>query len=44
VLLSPVHGRLAPADLSRWLLEDRLRARLQVQLHKLIWAPESRGV
>jgi 7-carboxy-7-deazaguanine synthase len=37
VLLSPVHGQLTPRALAEWLLEDRLQARLQVQLHKLLW-------
>jgi 7-carboxy-7-deazaguanine synthase len=44
ILLSPVHGVLDPKTLSEWLLEDRLPARLQLQLHKYIWAPETRGV
>jgi 7-carboxy-7-deazaguanine synthase len=37
VVLSPVHGRLEPADLARWMLHDRLRARLGLQLHRLAW-------
>jgi 7-carboxy-7-deazaguanine synthase len=44
VLLSPVHDILEPRLLSEWMLEDRLPARLQVQLHKVIWAPGTRGV
>jgi 7-carboxy-7-deazaguanine synthase len=44
VLLSPVHGVLDPQALSDWILEDRLPVRLQLQLHKIIWAPETRGV
>jgi 7-carboxy-7-deazaguanine synthase len=44
VLLSPVHGVLDPKTLSEWMLADRLPARLQLQLHKLIWSPETRGV
>lgn len=32
------------ADLARWILDDRLPVRLQVQLHKLIWDPATRGV
>jgi len=44
VLLSPVHGRLDPRKLVEWLLRDRLPARLNVQLHKYIWEPETRGV
>jgi 7-carboxy-7-deazaguanine synthase len=37
VLLSPVHGRLAPRDLAEWILEDHLPARFQMQLHKVLW-------
>lgn len=31
-------------DLTRWVLEDHLPVRIQVQLHKLIWDPAMRGV
>jgi 7-carboxy-7-deazaguanine synthase len=44
VLISPVHGVLEPKTLSEWMLADRLRARLQLQLHKYIWSPTTRGV
>jgi 7-carboxy-7-deazaguanine synthase len=44
VLLSPVHGVLAPKDLAEWMLADRLPARLQLQVHKFIWSPDTRGV
>ena len=44
VLLSPVHGVLEPRTLSEWILADHLPARLQVQLHKYIWTPATRGV
>jgi len=44
VLFSPVHGLLAPADLARWILDARLDVRLQLQTHKYIWSPETRGV
>jgi 7-carboxy-7-deazaguanine synthase len=44
VLLSPVHGVLDPKTLSEWILADRLPARLQLQLHKYIWPPATRGV
>ena len=32
------------ADLARWILEDGLPVRLQTQLHKIIWHPQTRGV
>lgn len=41
---SPVHGRLDPVDLAAWILRDRLPVRLQLQLHKLLWGPTTRGV
>lgn len=44
VLFSPVFGQLNPRDLADWILADRLSVRLQLQLHKQIWAPEMRGV
>jgi 7-carboxy-7-deazaguanine synthase len=44
VLLSPVHGILDPKTLSEWMLADDIPARLQVQLHKYIWSPDTRGV
>ena len=44
VLMSPVHGVLDPKTLSEWMLADHLPARLQLQLHKYIWSPTTRGV
>jgi 7-carboxy-7-deazaguanine synthase len=44
ILMSPVHGVLDPKSLSEWMLADHVPARLQLQLHKFIWAPETRGV
>jgi len=44
VLMSPVHGALEPVTLSNWMLTDHLPARLQLQLHKYIWPPSTRGV
>ncbi len=44
VLFSPVHGQLDPGQLGRWLLEDGLPVRLQVQLHKYLWPGALRGV
>ncbi|MDI3328167.1 MAG: radical SAM protein [Alicyclobacillaceae bacterium] len=44
LLFSPVFGVLEPRKLAEWILRDRLNARLQVQLHKFIWDPATRGV
>jgi 7-carboxy-7-deazaguanine synthase len=42
--LSPVHGELDPRRLSEWVLADRLPVRVQLQIHKVIWDPQTRGV
>jgi len=42
--LSPVHGVMNPRVLSEWALADRLPVRVQLQLHKYIWDPATRGV
>ena len=42
--LSPVHGVLNPRTLAEWVLADNLPVRVQLQLHKYIWDPETRGV
>jgi 7-carboxy-7-deazaguanine synthase len=44
VLFSPVHGVLDPKTLSEWVLADRLPVRVQLQVHKYIWSPDTRGV
>jgi len=37
VLFSPSHGALDPSELADWIVADRLPARMQMQLHKLLW-------
>jgi 7-carboxy-7-deazaguanine synthase len=44
VLFSPVHGRLDPKELVAWVVRDRLPVRVNLQLHKYVWGPETRGV
>jgi 7-carboxy-7-deazaguanine synthase len=44
VLMSPVHAVQDPRELAQWVLSDRLPVRLQLQLHKFIWPPDTRGV
>jgi 7-carboxy-7-deazaguanine synthase len=41
---SPAFGLMDPAQLVEWILADRLEVRLNLQLHKLIWHPDRRGV
>jgi 7-carboxy-7-deazaguanine synthase len=44
VLLSPVFGKIDPRDIVTWMLEDKLPARFQLQMHKFIWDPKTKGV
>jgi 7-carboxy-7-deazaguanine synthase len=44
VLFSTVFGALPPCQLVEWILEDHLPVRFQLQLHKYIWEPQTRGV
>jgi len=43
LLFSPVHGKLKPAELAEWIIEDRLPVKFQLQLHKFIWPGETKG-
>ena len=45
VYLSPAFGAIKPAEMVEYMLAQRLNGvRLQLQLHKFIWAPDRRGV
>ena len=44
VHFSPVHGVMDARTLSEWVLADSLPVRVQLQLHKYIWDPTTRGV
>lgn len=45
VFLSPVFGRIDPAEMVEFVKERRLNGvKIQLQLHKFIWPPEMRGV
>ncbi len=44
VLMSPVWGAVEWKDLAGWILQSGVRARLQLQMHKLIWGPDTKGV
>ncbi|MBO5752417.1 MAG: radical SAM protein [Proteobacteria bacterium] len=41
---SPVWDELAPAELVTWICESQLPIRLNLQIHKVIWDPDARGV
>jgi 7-carboxy-7-deazaguanine synthase len=43
-LLSPAFGLLPPEKLAGWMIGDALDARFQLQIHKLVWGPDRRGV
>jgi 7-carboxy-7-deazaguanine synthase len=44
ILFSPSHDDLPAINLARWILEDGLPVRLQLQIHKYIWGADVRGV
>jgi 7-carboxy-7-deazaguanine synthase len=43
-LVSACFGTVILADLAAWILESRLKVRMQLQMHKYIWDPKARGV
>lgn len=43
ILFSPVAGSLEPAEMASWILKDNLTARIQLQLHKILWPDDPRG-
>ena len=45
VYVSPVWGEISPAHIVEYILNNKLTyVKVQVQLHKIIWAPDKRGV
>lgn len=44
VLFSHVFSELEPVQLAEWILNDNLKVRFQLQMHKYIWSPTKRGV
>ncbi len=44
VLVGPVLGRVEPRDLAAWMLASGVRARLNLQLHKIVWGADAQGV
>jgi len=41
VFFSPSSDELSPTDLADWIIRDQLPVRLQIQLHKVLWANEA---
>lgn len=44
ILMSPVFEKIENLDLVNWILTDKLNVRFQIQLHKYVWEPMTRGV
>jgi 7-carboxy-7-deazaguanine synthase len=45
IYISPVFGAITPAEIVGFMLENNLEEwRLQLQMHKIIWDPNKRGV
>ncbi|WP_319525280.1 radical SAM protein [uncultured Desulfosarcina sp.] len=44
ILFSRIAERLPPDRLAGWMLDANIRARMQIQLHKVIWPERDRGV
>lgn len=45
VYFSPVFGRIEPVEMVDFLMEKKLNdVKIQIQLHKVIWDPQKRGV
>lgn len=44
VLMGTAFGTISPKSAVKWILEDNLDVRFQIQLHKYIWDPKTRGV
>jgi len=44
LFFSPVYGKLKPAQLVNWILNDNINVRMQLQMHKSIWPADKKGV
>ncbi len=44
ILFSVVFGELEPLKMVEWILKDNLKVRFQLQMHKFIWEPDTKGV
>ena len=44
LLISPVYGEIEPKEIVKWILEDNLKVRFQIQMHKEIWSADKKGV
>ena len=39
-----VFGKIEPVQIVEWIVEDKLDVRFQLQMHKFIWEPATKGV
>ncbi len=44
LLFSPSFNRMPPDQLAQWIIDEKIPVRLQIQQHKYIWSPTTRGV
>ncbi|HOD43043.1 MAG TPA: 7-carboxy-7-deazaguanine synthase, partial [Candidatus Wallbacteria bacterium] len=44
VLFSAVYGKIRPEKIIKWMLQDGVKARFQLQMHKYIWPADKKGV
>ena len=44
ILFSVVFNKIEPVEVVNWILEDKIDVRFQLQMHKYIWHPETKGV
>ena len=44
VLFSPTFGEIDPQQIVEWILAENLPVSIQIQMHKIIWSPEEKGV
>ncbi|MDP6569766.1 MAG: radical SAM protein [Candidatus Marinimicrobia bacterium] len=44
LLMSPTFGEIDPQNIVEWILAENLPVRMQLQMHKVIWSPETQKV
>ncbi|RKD27340.1 7-carboxy-7-deazaguanine synthase [Caminicella sporogenes DSM 14501] len=44
ITFSPVFNKIEPKEIVNWILQDNLDVRFQLQIHKIIWEPDEKGV
>lgn len=44
ISFSPMFGKIEPSKIAKWILDEKLDVRFQIQIQKYIWDPKKRGV